>query len=257
MDFFGNIDWDNFLVTVGTVTTFFMVLPIVLGLMYAKYWNKPIKIAFIYCFATILVNIIENIFIWGVYNYEAVFLPFITYWQLENTFFLLILYYLKNFLLLGWFYSLIFPKAPYDDYIWKVSLFCIFVILTNYLFIEGYHDMGVLNPMLDTTFMVLLPLIYLWCSQKESLKVALKKNPYFWISLGLLIPNLIGVLHYLTGDISHESNFTIYVIFQTTKNLFEIIGQILIAIGFAHSYYARFIATESMPITITTLKQGI
>lgn len=235
------IFWEDFFLLIGKITIFAMMIPIMVAIAKRKDWNTPIKIAFYYCLTTLVISMIVQSFIWLTGAYTELLLPFLDYWKIRNTFFLQILFYLKNFLILGLFYSYVFPLKKIKNHIFFLGKILAFFALINHMFIEGYLIHGVLNPSLNAIFVFIVPLIYLWFSQKHSIRIPFRKNPYFWISLGLFLPKIFGFFLYVSGNYISESNITLFYKLYSTKNLFEIIGQILIAIGFAHSYYARFI----------------
>ena len=79
-------------------------------------------------------------------------------------------------------------------------------------------------------------------------KVPLVKNTYFWISLGLIIPNLIGLFLHFTGKKIETTDKVLFVKLNMVHDLFQIVGFILIAVGF---YYARY--TKYLPQKTTTL----
>lgn len=243
--------WNEFLVLFGQITTLTMLLPVVVALVVRKQWNKPLKIFFWYCLASFGLNVIEISLNWAVNNYFDFFKPALDYWEIEYFFFFTIFYYLKDFILLGLFYSLIFPIASIGSIILRISQVLALAALINYLFIEGYNVFGIFNPLADAIFLVVLPLLYLWVSQRQSLRIPLRKNPYFWFSLGILLPNILALFIYFTGDYIHTTDFILYAKIYSVKNALEIVGQILICIGFLRSRYTKFITiAEQTPPSI-------
>ena len=123
--------------------------------------------------------------------------------------------------------------------------------LINYLFIEGYLVYGVFNPTADAVFAFALPLIYLGYLYRLDTMVPLSKNPYFWISLGLVVPNLISLIFHFVGNKLLETDFILFAKLTIAKNGITVIGHILIAIGF---YYARYVNFLS-PVDANTTPQ--
>ena len=237
------IDWNDLLILFGKISSVAFFFPIIIALIYRNYWNKSIFMVFIFCSVTFILNFLEVGFIWLTGTYRKFFEPILTFWEIQDTTFLNITFIVKNFLLLSFFYSYIFPNEYFKKNIIRLGQFLTILVVINYIFIEGYKELGVFNPLLNSLFIIILPLIYLWYSQEYALRIPLGKNPYFWISIGLIIPNILSLFYYLSGDYINGADFILYCKFQIGKNLFEILGQILIAIGFYHSYYARFIKT--------------
>ena len=231
------------------VYTAFIIIPILISLIYKKNWTLPLKVIFYYCLFTLLINFFEAIVIWtSIHHFEWIE-PILAFLKTDNTTFLSILYYVKDFILLAWFFSLIYPSPPINRYIFWSGIILAIGSIINYLFIEGYREFGIFNPGADGIFIVALPILYLWTSQRQSLRISLKKNPYLWISLGLLFPNLLSLFLYFTGDYLYKSDIILYYKFFIAKNIFEIIGLILIAIGFSHARYARFISIPNQEAT--------
>jgi hypothetical protein len=222
-----------------------MAIPVIVAIFYRRFWNQPLRIIFYYCLATLLVNLFEQGVIWVSAHRFHWIEDFILYFKIGNTFFLLILYYLKNFLLLGWFFSKVFPLVSFRPVILRLSWLFSLLVLLNHCFVEGYHAPGIFNPILEGLFLILLPLLYLWFSQRNSLRIPLKKNPYLWVSLGIMIPELLSVFLDLSGDYIYESDFILYVKLYSAKNLIEISGQIFLALAFYYGRYTLFLSPET------------
>ena len=216
-----------------------MILPIIVALRFRKHLNKPLYIMLGYFIMTFLINILEQLFIWSSGQYYQQLKPFLDYFAITNTHFLSIFYYLKDFLLLGWFFSLVIPKA--HTIIKSGSLLLALAVSINYFFIEGYQVFGVFNPNVNILYVLILPLWYLWASQKQTLRIPLQNNPYFWIAIGLFIPNLLALFLYFTGDYIYDTNFPLYAQLVSVKNTLEIIGFLMVCKGFSLSRFHRFI----------------
>lgn len=246
-------DWHSTLQYLGQISLFTILIPIFTAFCHRKYWNKPLKIAFLYCMATLGVNLIEQGFIWAVYTYADFFLPILNDWAITDTRFLQIFIYLKNFLLIGAFYTLIFPIKKIKKWIKRVVAVFTLIALIYYLFIEGYQRLGTISPLVHNLFILgflgFLPVYYFWISQMESIRIPLRKSPYLWISTGLMIPNFIGLLLFGIGEHLYAHDFIIFCQFFSVKILCEIIGHLLIAIGFSYAYYVRFISLKLYPLS--------
>lgn len=233
--------WNHLLIDFGRFVILVTVIPIIVALFNRKEWNRPLFIFFLYCLLTCFLNLFETLFIWATGAYTSFFMPFLEYWNITNTLFLHIFTGLKNFLLLSLFYSLIFPNSKTKEGVKIIGYFLSAIFTINYLFFEGFREIGVINPTINAVFIVVLPLVYLWFSRHNTLRIPLRKSPYFWISLGLFLPNFVGLFFYFTADIIMKYDFSFYCQMQIFKNGFEVLGQFLLAIGFRHSYYSRFV----------------
>jgi hypothetical protein len=233
--------WEDIFVSFGVIANFFLVIPIIVALIKRKDWNLPLKLIFYYCLTGFLLNLFEHFLIWVSIHHYSWIKPFLELINTNNTHFLNILHYVKDFILLGWFFSLIFPLKTLGRKIWQSGIILTLAATLNHIFIEGYKDFGTFNPIADALFILTLPVLYLWFSQRQSVRIPLRRNPYLWISLGLIIPNVLALFLYLTGDYIYESEIVLYFKLFSLKNAFEMIGQLLITTGFLYARYARFI----------------
>ncbi|MDX1941664.1 MAG: hypothetical protein SFU99_13985 [Saprospiraceae bacterium] len=224
----------------GRVNVATMIYPIILAFWNRNILNQPLKVFFIYCIATFCINLIEQLFILGwINNYEIV-IEIVEYLDIENTNFMLILYHLKDFAFLGWFYSILMPFR-YSIWIKRIAFLLFIAALINYLFIEGYKGYGIFNPTTDAIFSFSLPAIYLRYLYKNMLNVPISKNSYFWISFGLIFTNLIGFFLYLIGDTLHTYYYPLFTKLSISRNGFDMIAQVLLSIGFLYTPFAKYI----------------
>ena len=237
------IYWDGILKQVGYITTGLMVFLLIIALLYKKYWNRALFAAFWYFLATFLLNVLEPLILWTCRQNLETCVPILDYWGITNSHWLSIFYYTKDYIFLGWFYILIFPNIQIGRVIKWTAITFVIASVINYLFIEGHNVFGVFNPGINMIYVVGLPLIYLWYSQRQSLRIPLQKNPYFWINIGILIPNLLALFFYFTGNFNYETNLKLYVLLKIMRNGFEIFSYVLVGIGFSRARFIRFINT--------------
>lgn len=237
---------NEILVFLGQVVSAVMIIPIVTALIKWSYLEKMLKIFLYFCVASFAFALLEQLFLWHAKKYyDEIWKPILTYWQIGDTNFLQILFYLRDFLLLGWFFSSVLYPLRVAKWIWLVSLALSLVCVINYIFIEGYIEPGFFNPTTDAMYSFVVPMIGLWYIYHGASKIDLYKNPVFWISIGLILPNLLGLFMFFTSDFIQKEDFSLYVKLMIFTNFFQIIGIILITIGFAHAYYMRFFYPES------------
>ncbi len=218
-----------------------LILLVIVAIWQRKYWNKPLKVFVAYKVFSIFFNLIVQGFVWAANNYYPTFKPWLDYFEIYNTNFLEILFYLNDFIFLGWFYYLLLGNRPIGKWIRRVSWILIVAVLLNYFFIEGHNVYGVFNPTMDAIFVFGVAAFYLWYLFRLHLTLPIHKNPYFWISFGLIVPHLIGFFLFMIGDVTYDENFKLFVIISIVKNSFLILGQILMAIGYLYARYAKYI----------------
>jgi hypothetical protein len=226
-----------------------MIIPIIVAIVNYKDLNKILKIFFWYCVITFSLDISEHGLMWAVAHYKSFFVPILNKWEIKNTIFFQILYYLKNFAFLGYFFYELLHSHKSAKWIKRVSIFLFISSIINYLFIEGYKDWGIFNPTMDAFFCFLLPLYYMWHLFNMNTKVPISKNPYFWIGLGLISTALIGFFLFLTQDKLEKTDLTLFYKLAIFKNCIMIIEQFLEAVGF---YYARY--TKYLPQNTPSVK---
>ncbi|WP_353480692.1 hypothetical protein [Haliscomenobacter sp.] len=237
---------NDILIFFGQLVSAVMIIPIVMALTKWQYLDKSLKIFFCFCVASFTFAFLEQLLLWHTGKYwNELWEPIFTYWQIGDTNFLQILFYLRDFLFLGWFYSAVLYPRTIAKWIRFIAIFLSIANIINYIFIEGYIEPGVFNPTSDAMFSFLVPMIGLWYIYHDSAKIDLYKNPVFWISIGLILPNLLGLFMFFTADYIQKADFALYVKLMLFTNFFQIIGIILLTIGFAHAYYMRFFYPES------------
>jgi hypothetical protein len=242
------IFYNDLLIFYGRIALSTLIIPIIMGLWQGRVMNRPLRFFLFYLASGLTIALLEQLFIWSTTKYYPTLKPYLDYWKIEDTNFYQILYYLKNFALLGWFYSLLLPNSV-SIWVKRVSIFLLFAALINYLFIEGYLVFGVFNPIADAVFCFVLPLIYLgFLYQKDSI-VPLSKNPYFWISLGMVVPNLLNLIFQFIGNQLLETDFILFAKLTIGKNGITVIGHILLAIGFYYARYVKFMSPSDADTT--------
>ncbi len=218
--------------------------PLLTAFLFFTQLNKPLKIFLTFCSILLILNLVEQSIIWLAINRYETLAPYMNYWDVGTTDFFSILYYLTNFSLLAWFYYQLLTKK-YANLMVGVAIFLVLATLVNYLFIEGYKRPGVFNPAVDVVFSSLLPAFYLWYMSRETINFPLQKNPYFWISFGLMFSNLIALFLYITADLIQKENYDLFVRLLIIRNILEIIAQIFFAIGFWHARFVKYIPLPS------------
>lgn len=236
------IYYNKLLISVAGINTWMMLLPIVVAIWQRRYLNAALRVFLYYCIASFLIGKLEQTFIWatGTGGYYPILKPYLDRFEIKNVNFLQILYVIKNYIFLGWFYSLLFPKK-FSRILKLMVIILLITSLINYFFIEGYNAVGVFNSVAVVIFWVLVPAFYLWFIFKNLIYFPLKKNPYFWISFGLVSSNLITLFNHLIGDAIYQNNFILFTKIGIARNSFDILALILFSIAFWYASYAKFV----------------
>lgn len=224
----------------GKIYIFCMLLPVLVGLIKWSSLNKTLKWFFGYCLATLLVNGIELLYLSAANRYQDFFAPWFVITD-NSLNFLLILYQLKNFLLLGWFFSSLLLKHGYGRFTWNLSIVLSLLAVAAYIFEQGWRNYGTIAPTLEACFLFVIPLFYLWHLSRTTLAIPFLKNSYFLISLGLALPNLIGLFLYFFAASIQAYDFCLFTRLGIAKNGFEILGQLLFALAFWRAHFTKYI----------------
>jgi hypothetical protein len=227
---------------IGTIT---ILIPISLAIWQRKYLNQPLKIFLWYRIFALGINFLEQAFVWFATKYFQLLQPYLKYWDISDTNFLLILFYINDYIFLGLFFYILLGYKPDGIWIWRIAMLLLLTNVINYCFIEGYKVYGFFNPTSDAIFVFGVAAFYLWHLYKSQLVLPLTRNPYFWICFGLILPHLIGFFLFLVGDVALRTNFPLFVSLSIAKNCFLILAQIFYAIAFWRAPYARFIPLPS------------
>jgi hypothetical protein len=236
-----NIFLEKLMIQLSKFTTAFMLLPIFCGFLKWKYLNRPLKIFLWYCIAKLFVNLLHQGFIWATGYFRDIAVPLLNKYNITDTSFMGIFAYLTNFAFLGWYFYKVIPHEKIAQGVrWLSTGLFVFAII-DYLFIENFRYYGVFNPTASAIFCFLLPLIHLWFLYREDSRVPLSKNPYFWIGMGLLMPNLVGCFLHFTGNALNIEDFPLFAKISIGKMFLDMIGQIFLAIGFNYARYSQFL----------------
>jgi hypothetical protein len=223
------------------IETAIMLVPITVAFYNRNYLNRPLKIFLWFCIAKFSVNFIHQSIIWIVTEYQDKWVPILNKWQITDTNFMGILAYLTNFGFLGWYFYQVIPHDKIAKGIRWLSMGLFIFAIIDYLFIEDFRAFGIFNPSASAIFCFILPLIHLWFLYREDSRVPLSKNPYFWISMGLLIPNLVGCFLHFVGNGIYDADFPLFTKITIGRSCLSMFGQILLAIGFNNARFAQFL----------------
>ncbi len=217
----------------STINTVFSIITIIMALKNKRYLNQALRYFLYYCLCFLGLEVLTHCII---RFYSSFFEPILDIFGIENMNFLGIFYFLRNFLLLGLFYSLLLAPRKIAQWIRYVGIGLAVACTINYLFIEGYKGFGVFNPTVDAIFCFVVPLIYCRVMFQQDDNIPLSKNPYFWITIGQLQVALIGFFLFFTEDYIIKSDPELFNKLAVGRNILMIIEQIMYAIAF---YYAK------------------
>lgn len=222
------------------------VVPIIVAIVKRQHLNKPLKLFLLYCILSLASNLLEQGFIIYATNYYESLEPYLTYFKISDTSFIGIVYYVIDFIVLGLFYKALLDSNHKGKIVYLIANVLLLACLINYFFIEGYTVYGKFNPAVDAFFVFGVAAYYLYFLFQSNLALPISRNPYAWISFALIVPHTIGIFLFIIGDVVHREDYKFFIALSSFKNIFLIIGQILMAVGFWYAPYTRFIGPKKM-----------
>ena len=204
------------------------LIPIVIGFFKLNELNKELKLFWAFRILMPLINFLIWLFIWLVDRYYDFFLPFLTRFNIQNTYFLSILSYLTQIYFIGLFYSMLFHSSM----IKRITMIYFFCAILIYFFIDGYQEYGSVNALLIKIFIIVLSFLYFNKAFITGLNRNFLKNPYVLISLGLLLPNVFQVLFSLFVNDLNKTNFILSIKLKILTNFIDFIGYFLFSLAF-------------------------
>lgn len=232
--------YNDLLIQFGLFTTATTLITFVVAVFKVKYFNKPLWVFFFYVLATIFSYTLEQVFIWSVNAHTDFWLPYLKRFDISDTHFLEVISTLKNFLLVGWAYSILL-EGKFGKLVKYISLLLALFAIIDYLYISGYKSTSVFISTLVGFFMVLIPMIYLWFLYHQDNKISIYKIPYFWFSVALITSHLLGLLFYFMSDKIYKTDFILFVKISIIRNCITILRHCVFAYGFWLARYVRFL----------------
>jgi hypothetical protein len=226
------------------IVTATMVIPTIVALYFKEYWNEPLKRFFRFFFISFCIHVFMQLFIWTVGNYRPYFLPYMNKWNIRDTNFISILSYLNNFAFLGAFYVSTFKSLQLARIVKIISIALFFIALLNYFYIEDFRAYSFFNASASALFCFIIPLLHLWYVFSTDTTVPIYKNSYFWVGLGMVIPNILGLFLNFTGNKIYATDVVLYFKLSITRYYFVIFSHALIAYAYYLSRFTKYLPAK-------------
>ncbi len=218
-----------------------MIVPIIVALPFIKKFNHPLRLFRYYLTGFFLVALLSQIFIWATGAFIGFFKPILVKWAINNTNFISIIAYLVNFSLLGWYFSAVFRSQKIQQSIKILSLSLILFAIVDNFFIHNWRDYNSNVATLSAVFCMVLPLFHLGFVYRTMTEIPIAKNPYFWIDLGLLVPNVLGLFLHFVGAKLFETDKPLYFQVSMAKYYFVTLSQFFFAYSFYLARYTKYL----------------
>jgi len=220
------------------------VYPLIIAFFFRQYLTNTLKILIIFIVGILLVNMMEQLFIWVSVNHFYLIEDFVKKFNISDTSFLQIAYLLVSVPVLGILYTKLLPPR-FTVLITAIWVSLAVAMVFNYLFIEGYQILGFFNRTADGLFCICLSAFHLWYLFKTTFNFPLSKNPYFWISFGILFNYLVALILIIAGDFIRDMDYELFIRLSIAKNGVDILTNIFFAIGFWQANYAAYLPLPS------------
>jgi hypothetical protein len=218
-----------------------MIIPIVVALPFIKKFNRPLRVFLYYLIGAFFVGLFSQIFIWATGAFIGFFKPILEEWAIKDTNFISIGAYLVNFSLLGWYFSSVFSSLQIQKSIKIISLFLILFAIVDNFFIHDWRAYNSDVATLSAVFCMVLPLFHLGFVYRTMTEIPIAKNPYFWIDLGLLVPNVLGLFLHFVGAKLFDTDKSLYYQVSMAKYYFVILSQFFFAYSFYLARYTKYL----------------
>jgi hypothetical protein len=235
---------NTMLIWVARIATIVMCAPFIIAVFKNKELNKSLRIFRAYWLVFLIISIFTQLLIWLIYNKYALCAPYLKMFKIRNLDFISIFAHLNVYIGLSLYFAC--ALRPINEKLSKrtlyISGFLAITSLANYFFIEGHEVQSVFNSTAATLFCIVLPMIHLTYLYKTDSVVPLQRNPYFWIGLGVMIPNLLSLIVSTAGQKIQETDKILFLQTNLTQDiLVTIIQVIFFSQAFLLARYSRFL----------------
>lgn len=226
----------------SNIVFYISLIPLGVGLWKWKALSRFLRIFYGYLLLDLLIAFVFKLFIWSARTFPETIVPVLELYQIENTNFLGILYHINVVGMLSWYFHKVIPNAIISTLIRWFSSGLVLAILINYLFIEGYREMGLFNPTMASFCGFIFPLLHLWYLFRQDYQLVLTRNPYFWIALGLVFAMLLGFFKALVGGLIFGMDYPLFTLINIPNNILIAFSYLIYSVGFLFSHNTAYLA---------------
>lgn len=234
-------EYNNILINFGLYSLFFIIIPIIFGIKKYRTLNKALVYILLFIVFEAIIELFLQGLIWISSTYLNLWLSIADLLNIDSTNFLSIFAYTNRFIILGFYFYEVLQNRQKAKLVLYASWLLMTIVTYDYFFITGHNNYSSFSQALLSFYGLLMALLHLKYLYTENNKVPLNKNPYFWISMGLLFPNIMTIWLELFGSYLQEADFILYCQVSICYIVFYCIGMLLIARGFYFSRYAKYL----------------
>lgn len=153
--------------------------------------------------------------------------------------------YLIKFIFLGLFFRDLMAEKFWKTFFqWAVWVLVVFELVQVFVF-KSYQGYDSLSSTVKNVFIIGGVGLFLYkFYHSDTGKISLVKNPYFWISLGLILPAFAEFFLEFIFTKLYQTDLEGFYKYYLVRNASQIIGFLLLIMGIWQAKYLRFLPKE-------------
>lgn len=204
------------------------------GVFLLRYGGVPdyavLRPLFWYALFALVIAIFESSFIGLVNTFPDFFVPYLTRFEIDDTFFISPLYYLNELWFLGLFFSRI-VKGQTGKLIRIVSVCLFFLEILNTLFGEGYKDAQKIGSFCLALYLIVVSILFFKQHFINKIGNSLSTDALNLIVWGFFCINTFSILILFFSDRLYNDLPSLFYQISMGRMAIEIFGLLLIAYG--------------------------
>ena len=228
--------YNDLLVKGGFFAMLFLAVPLFVAFRKYRYFDKSLRFLVYFLLIDLLILFLVQLFSWMTLTYESYWSPILQQYGIGSTNIFSILSYINRFLILRCYFVYSFKIFTASQILKFIPFVLLSIVFIDFFFITGIDNMSAFSQSVQTFYVIFFVAIQLWYVYKDTSKVMLNRNPYFWISMGLFFPSLLSVWSSIFANNLYEQDFVLFCQISLVECIIYCTGLFLISVGF---YYGR------------------
>ena len=153
--------------------------------------------------------------------------------------------YLVKFICIGFFFRAVIADARWKKIFKYVIVALVIFEIVQVIFFHTYRMYDSLSSTLKNIFLILGTSLFLFrFYNNDKISTRLQKNPYFWISLSLLLPALADIFLEFIFQKLHQTDTMGFYKLYIVRNTSQAIGLLLMIVAVRYFKNLRFLPKE-------------
>jgi len=223
---------EEYLRLIGKIATYVSFLLLLLALIkFRIFTKKPYVFLLVYFIAGFSLNWFTSWFLtYARANREAM-TPFLTKWEIDDTFFVDPFYFLKNFIFMGLFTYYLLSRSSIKKWVAIISGLGIIFTIINSIWGETYKIYQVWGSSFDNVYKVLIGFLIIKWIFNSNLSRKITDIPAYYFAIAFIIIGAIaGLIDALSNAMFGETTILFNQV-HILKNVFMIVAFVLLSIG--------------------------